>query len=221
MFYLFISVLEDYFFGKRDVIIFDNKNNAFKPILKETSDNKSQSSQFLIELLNDKLRHLTILTSENELEKSDKGLKEILFSTLWMRAYTYEKSKKMSDVLFEIENKMGDNKLQEIKDHAFEYVAVDEYGNDVAEETKKGNLGIRFSLPQYRMMKSINTSKLSEENLKRLALNSFMDIICVNNKVEKEEKEKLEKWFTRICYVEDHLISKDFRWSFLFQVDNY
>ena len=189
--------------------IFDNKNNALKQM--EPDGKESQKSQSLIDLMNDKLSRLSILTNENELEKSDKGLKEILFSTLWMRAYTYEKSKKMSDVLFEIESKTGNEKLMEIKDHAFEYVAVDEKGQEGTEEDplEKGNLGIRFSLPQYRTMKIVNVSDLSEERIKNTALNSFMDIICIQGIVKEGLKEKLGKLFTRIYYDKDRQFSKN------------
>ena len=183
--------------------IFDNKENALNKINRKSVDNEQSSSQTLLEMMNDKLCNLSILTTENELEKSDKGLKEILFSTLWMRAYTYEKSKKMSDVLFEIESKTGNEKLMEIKDHAFEYVAVDEKGQEISEE--QGNLGIRFSLPQYRMMKAVDSSELSDdENLKKIALNSFTDIICI----QQNPTNDLKHIFTRIYYDEEKKVSK-------------
>lgn len=187
--------------------IYDNKNNALKLLEKETDGNGQSKTQTLLELMNDKLRDLSILTNENELEKSDKGLKEILFSTLWMRAYTYERSTKMSDVLFEIESKRGDDKLQEIKDHAFEYVAVNHNGNEGTKQKplKEGNLGIRFKLPQYRTMKVIDTEDFSRENLKRTALNSFTDIVCVH----KDPTEEMKRIFPRIYHDKENAISND------------
>lgn len=105
-----------------EFIVFDNKGNAFSRNLEGVT---------LIDQMNQKLRELRILYDDNALDKSDKGLKEMLFSTLWMCAYTYsdEKSKKLPYILADLDRKKGDAKLEEIKQHAFEYVAVNDAGN--------------------------------------------------------------------------------------------
>lgn len=165
-------------------VIYDNKGNAFSPYY----SNDSQHS--LVDQMNLELIDLKILNDKNELDKSNKGLKEMLFSTLWMRAYTYKKSEKLSDILAQMDReKDRKKKWDEIRRHAFEYVAVDEkngfvYKSDdngvlkVPSPEKPCNLGICFELPKFRMIENVGTEELNN-NLKGKALNNFTDIMCV------------------------------------------
>ena len=137
---------------------------------------------------------MKILTEKNELDKSNKGLKEMLFSILWMRAYTYEKSKHMSDILAEMDQLSEDEKMAKIRQHAFEYVAVDKKGI-IKNSGDSLNLGIRFELPKYCMMENVYAEELNN-NLIEKGLNNFTDILCVDN--QYSEIETLRTQFTRV-----------------------
>lgn len=181
-----------------EFVVFDNKANANNIIkVKKGTDKEKEVS--LLDSMRNRLKKLKILKDHNELDKNDKGLKEILFSTLWMRSYTYAKSQKMSDILADLDRMEGDYKLDEIKKHAFEYVAVDDKGN-VQEDTKgqkKLNLGIRFELPKYRMMENVRSGDIDNNlNLIEKGLNNFTDILCVDETYE--ELPTLKTQFTRV-----------------------
>ena len=181
--------------------IFDNKANAFTLI-----KGKDKMAKSLLETMMDKLRTLKILNENNVLDKGDKGLKEMLFSTIWMRAYTYEntdgRTKDLSDILMEIDSKFGDDKLAEIKDHGFEYIAVDDNGKPTT--GGNANLGIRFCLPKFRTMEYLGEI-LSEDDLIRKGLNNFRDIVCMkpnSNQIifsrDKKREYDIKKVFTRV-----------------------
>ena len=181
--------------ARYEFIIFDNKANALEPY-------SSEDQRPLIKKMNSELCGLKILTDKNELDKSAKGLKEMLFSTLWMRAYTYEKSKHMSDILAEIDQLSGAAKFDEIRQHSFEYVAVDDEGRFVAvddEDEKKNkqsiNLGVRFELPKYCMMENVSAEELSS-NLIEKGLNNYTDILCVDSRYPNLQS--LQTKFTRV-----------------------
>lgn len=193
-----------------EFVIFDNKANALLPISRRGKSSSFQNAlkgflgkserkneQTLLQKMTDELMGIKILKENSELDKSNKGLKEMFFSTLWMRAYTYEKSKHMSDILAEIECLKGKDKLDEIRNHAFEYVAVDDKGNvENVESSDALNLGIRFELPKFRMMENISADKLTD-NLIEKGLNNFTDILCVDK--EYKEMASLKTQFTRVC----------------------
>jgi len=204
-----------------EFVIFDNKANALLPISRQEKSpsfqnvlkdflgknerkNEQKNEQTLLQKMTDELMGIKILKDNNELDKSNKGLKEMFFSTLWMRAYTYEKSKHMSDILAEIECLEGKEKLDEIKTHAFEYVAVDDMGNIKNGESSDAlNLGIRFELPKFRLMENISADKLTD-NLIEKGLNNFTDILCVDK--EYKEMSSLKTQFTRVC---PHLVQDE------------
>lgn len=168
-----------------EFVIYDNKENAYKPC----SDGK-ENMRTLLEQMKYELGELKILNDKNELDKSNKGLKEMLFSTLWMRAYTYEKQKYMSDILAEMDRLDSEAKLKEIKSHAFEYVAVNDKGEIVDRDPEhKSNLGIHFELPKYRMLENVCEESLGKlnDNLIEKGLNNFSDILCVNTHYDDKD----------------------------------
>lgn len=150
-------------------IIYDNKANAFKPY-------SANDTTTLVDVMNRQLLELRIFDNKkNELDKSNKGLKEMLFSSLWMRAYTYGKLESLSDILAQMDrmseqllsDSVSDTKKEEIKTekwsevrkHAFEYVAVDAQGEIQRSKGDGCNLGISFELPKYRMMENVEAEK--------------------------------------------------------------
>ena len=184
-----------------EFVVYDNKENAL------TAD----GGVTLLEQMNNQLKGLQILDEKNGLEKSSKGIKEMLFSTLWMRAYSYEKEESLADVITDIDNKKGEDKFNVIRNHAFEYVAVDDNGNVVADNDtvmenrfSEANLGIRFQLPEFRMMELVEKDSLTRDLIEK-GLNNFTDIICVHEKPTDEMK----KCFTRIYYDESKVVNKE------------
>lgn len=192
-------------------IIYDNKSNANTKVnvLDEKGNNNEKP---LIDVMNEKLSCVKILNKNNELDKCDKGLKEMLFSTIWMRAYTYEeaknsstgKAKDLSDILLEIDSKNGADKKDEIREHGFEYVAVDKDGELTSNKSIDANLGICFELPKYKTVEYIGEI-CSEDELIRKGLDNFRDIVCVKpgSKMTVSRKDggpdyELEKVFTRL-----------------------
>lgn len=180
-------------------VIYDNKGNAFAPC----------ASKSLIDKMNDELVDLKILNDKNELDKSNKGLKEMLFSTLWMRSYTRKES--LADILARWDrmsvrsDEERSNKRSEISEHAFEYVAVDENGKVIktkgapktgASDRQNLNLGIRFELPKYRMMENLDVDKIDENRLKEKGVNNFTDMICVGPNCQ--DISELKTVFTRV-----------------------
>ena len=180
-------------------VICDNKGNAFAPC----------ESKSLINKMNDELVDLKILNENNELDKSNKGLKEMLFSTLWMRSYTRLES--LADTLARWDrmpvesDEERSNKRSEINEHAFEYVAVDKDGfvmkSEDACKTEPSdqldwNLGIRFELPKYRMMENLINDKIDENRLEEKGVNNFTDMICVGPNCQ--DLSELKTIFTRV-----------------------
>lgn len=208
---LVFTIAIDEFNGNKELpdryrfVIYDNKSNANK-LDYVLNNNGNDNKKTLLESMNEKLERIKILKENNELDKGDKGLKEMLFSTIWMRAYTYEKAKDLSDILLEIDSKSGKDKMNEINEHGFKYVAVDEYGNTSKDEN--ANLGISFELPKYKTVENIGEI-CSEDELIRKCLNNFRDIACVKpgtimtvSRKGNEPDYELKKVFTRL-YAED------------------
>lgn len=190
-------------------VIYDNKGNA----LKEYS---AKNAKRLVDQMNNELGMIQILNEKNELDKSSKGLKEMLFSILWMRAYTYDRAEKLSDILAQLDrDKDPKAKMDEIKRHAFEYVAVFDEGKselkmyepdennlvqvDEADANKPYNLGVCFELPKWRMLENLDATQLNDDMMKEKGVNNFTDIRCFDaSLVEKKTSDKLKAVFTRV-----------------------
>lgn len=195
--------------NRYQVVIYDNKGNALK-------DYSANNAIRLVDQMNNELGKIQILNEKNELDKSSKGLKEMLFSVLWMRAYTYDRAEKLSDILAQLDrDKDSKTKMDEIKRHAFEYVAVFDDGKsewkmvepdennlvqiDEADVNKPYNLGICFELPKWRMLENLDATQLNDDVLKEKGVNNFADIRCFDaSRVEKKISDRLKAIFTRV-----------------------
>lgn len=172
-----------------DFIIYDNKKNAtfFK---KEEGIREGEES--LYESMIKRLRGIRILNDDNSVEKENKGLKEMIFSAAWMRAYTFERDKTYADVITDIQNaETGDDKLREIQDHCFELVAVEEkpdgdlmiYRGDSVRDQASDlpvNLGVLIKLPLFRKFERIN-SNLNRKELIDKSLEVYSDMVEVDS----------------------------------------
>ena len=138
-----------------DIIFYDNKRNANKYI-----DDGSCKTLFLD--LCERLGKLEIIDKSNILANEDKGLKEMLLSTIWMRSYNFQENESYSDILTRINNEEDPKeKLGLIEKYGFTLVKVVERGktklNVYEEEPYDGeaNLGVLFTLPIYKTIESL------------------------------------------------------------------
>ena len=110
-----------------DMIIYDNKQNANRVLKKSASSciSLSANTDYTLYLsILEKLSKLRIINDENEIEKDSKGFKEMLFSSVWMKACDY-KSSTYVDVITEINSEANPyKKLDLIEKYGFSLVQV-------------------------------------------------------------------------------------------------
>ena len=166
--------------------IYDNKRDAYKIRDKET----------LIHNLKKRLSELIVVGENNVIDKENKGLKEMLFSTVWLRANEFDES--LASIFTKIQLAPKSEKLKLITDYAFEIVSVDQNGLPCS-KSSKSNLGIRFTLPLFRRSERLVSKKMS--NLLRL----HTDVIDVSSENNSSKRIVLgrsyEDIFPRICNV--------------------
>lgn len=170
-------------FDLYEFTIYDNKHNAYS---KEIVGGKSTT---LLELINNKFETLCILDENNAIEKSNKGFKEMLFSTIWMRTFIFmrEENKNLptnySDVLATIQSSPnGSKKLELIQKYGFSVIAVDDKGNECpAKSNKHANLALRFTLPKFKKQVVVKLSNNKNDAINSL-LNVYGDITNVSQK---------------------------------------
>ena len=184
-----------------DFIIYDNKKNA--TFYKKRGGDK-EKEKTLYESMVDKLGELKILNDSFAIEKENKGLKEMLFSSAWMRAYTFGTGKTFTDIIAEIQNAESDlDRLNTIKAHCFDLVAVEDNedgdleifeGDEVRVKAsdRPVNLGLLLKLPLFRKKEIIDGS-LEWPELVANSLDVYADIVEV-----KERTENLSKIYTRV-----------------------
>lgn len=114
--------------GKDHLVIFDNKKNA----------NKKINGVVLKEELCKRYAEIKIL-SDGIIDKSNKGLKEILISALWLNNHS------LADWFSEYENIPDKNKIERLSG-VLKVVAVDDNG-DVTDDGE--NLGYSIALDKY------------------------------------------------------------------------
>lgn len=155
---------------KAEFVIFDNKNNA----------------NDVCEVIKKRLCELQILDDSSQVEKNNKGLKEILFATLWLRAL--ENKNGLQEILFEIDNAKGNQKIELINKYAFDIIEVCE--KDI--NGKTNNFGIKFSLPLYKTYTFFDSLEQVNEELPRMQADI---ILCKNDDIYK----KIHPLFPRTC----------------------
>lgn len=173
-----------------DFVIYDNKNNAQK----------------VLPVLFEQLGGLKILDEEGKIEKSSKGLKEMLFSSVWMRTYKYPEMS-FADVINLIQNENNaEKKVGLIENYGFSFVAVSDSGEVVDEQSHHGNLGLRLMLPEFCISSNFEArNEDSEKEIISRSLKIASDIVCVNKDVEEavDNKNIFNKYFTRPYYERD------------------
>lgn len=165
--------------------IFDNKHNANKVL--------ANDSNTLLVSLRKKLEDLSILDSNNAVEKNNKGIKEMLFSAIWLRSYVYQNvtsentPNSYEDVLLQIQSATTSSRLDLIKDYGFSFLSVDDHG--VENNTIASNLALRFTLPKFNTKTKLTLSGNDVgANLSKL-LHIYGDVTCVDDKYSDLVKE--------------------------------
>lgn len=143
---------------KAEFEIFDNKDNA----------------NDICEVIKNKLCKFKILDDTSQVEKNNKGLKEILFAILWLKGL--DNNKEFKEILYEIENEEnGDQKIKLIEKYAFNIINV------VNGETN--NFGIKFSLPLYKTYTIFDTLEQASKELPKVQAEI---ILCKNEEIYKK-----------------------------------
>lgn len=166
--------------------IFDNKHNANKVL--------ANDSNTLLVSLRKKLEDLSILDSNNAVEKNNKGIKEMLFSAIWLRSYVYQNvtsentPNSYEDVLLQIQSATtNSSRLDLIKDYGFSFLSVDDHG--VENNTIASNLALRFTLPKFNTKTKLTLSGNDVgANLSKL-LHIYGDVTCVDDEYSNHVKE--------------------------------
>ena len=187
-----------------DIIFYDNKRNANK-----YSDDNGCKTLFLD--LCERLGRLEVIDKSNVLAKEDKGLKEMLLSTIWMRAYMFGENESFSDILTRINNEEDSmKKLDLIEYYGFKFVKVVEgegvtgfriydRNNRIKHVESNSNLGLLFTLPIYQTCQQIKLTNDSSTNEHEM-FNVMADVV----EVKKTEQfidvmcPDLRKVFTRV-----------------------
>ena len=172
---------------KFDFIVYDNKTNAKK----------------VLPVVTDQLVNLRILDDAGGVEKSSKGLKEMLFSSVWMRTYKYPLMT-FADVINIIQNtENGYEKLKIIEEYGFKFVSVSDSGEIMNEQSPNGNLGLVITLPEFKIATNFVLNEHdTEKDIISNSLEISSDIVCFDEDVEKkaEKNSQLLSYFTRLYF---------------------
>ena len=150
---------------------------------------KAWQKDCLFEQIVQRLSSIRILDDDNSLNKENKGLKEMIFSSAWMRAYKFQK-KTYSDIIYEIQEQTDVNKrLRLIKKYSLRPVIVLDRGEQLV--IKSGikvqqddlfepyNFGICINLPIFRRLAGIKTST-DELKMIQSCLDIYADIVLAD-----------------------------------------
>lgn len=162
-----------------DIIIYDNKKNANKIV-----DKGNELS--LYDQIIRKLSSLVIIDEQNKISKEDKGFKEMLFSSIWMRAYMFG-DKTYADIVADINQTVsGNKKLDLIERYGFSLVKVlDNSEGDVTvfsriqECNEDANLGLLITLPTYNQIEHFSLTGDRVKDINAM-LNTMADIVEVD-----------------------------------------
>ena len=180
-----------------DIVIYDNKKNANK----------------VLPIINNQLQELAILDETGSIEKAAKGIKEMLFSSIWMRSYNYPKET-FVDIIHRIQDEENPaEKIKLIEHYGFTFVAVAESGKVEKDSIDKCNLGIQITLPEFSLSTSFKAKESdTEKDIIANCLKISSDIVCLSPKTEKMlvKHPDFFTYFTRLFY-EKQYNEEDFK----------
>ena len=169
-----------------DIIIYDNKQNANPNVNQDESTTSTSITPSLFNLILEKLGTLKIINSDNQIAKENKGFKEMLFSAIWMRAYTFG-DETYADVVSKINQDISiSEKLDIIEKYGFTLVKVQDKGNEISIYDRntdfdgKCNLGIMITLPKFNTFQKFELSGIVKNDVNSM-LNTMADVVIVDN----------------------------------------
>ena len=164
----------------------------------------------LFEQICKRLSSIRILDENATLDKENKGLKEMIFSSAWMRSYSFPQGKSYTDIIFDIQNETDpDKKLKLIQKYCFSPVLVLEDGDilSVTLENVPENyfepacFGLSLTLPIFRKVTELDIDS-DESSMIQKCLTTYSDIILAD--LSKESPINLKKVFPRIYPIGQH-----------------
>lgn len=132
--------------------MYDNKHDALRY-------RDSRHKRTLLEDIVYRLSHTRVLADNHMIDKENKGLKEMLFSAVWLKAN--ESDKTFAEIITSMEGLKPKNKLAQISKHAFEFVSVDDDGL-ISDDFNRANLGLRFVLPLFTHVEQIQGKTIND-----------------------------------------------------------
>lgn len=135
-----------------ECVIYDDKHDAL------VTRNKIGGKATLLRDIQQRLAHMKILAEDNTIDKENKGLKEMVFSAVWLKANESEFS--FADIITMIESASPRKKIHLIRKYAFDVLAVDDKGNPSKEP--QANLAIKVSLPIFSRVESLHGKKVQD-----------------------------------------------------------
>lgn len=132
--------------------IYDNKHDALR--FKDGNHKRT-----LLDDIKFRLGHTRVLTDSHMIDKENKGLKEMLFSAVWLKANEFDMS--FAEIITCMEELKPKQKLASIAQHAFEFVGVDDEGF-ISDDYTRANLGLRFVLPLFTHVESLQGKMISD-----------------------------------------------------------
>lgn len=147
--------------GNGYIIIFDNKKNANKRIGKNTLKDELKKRYTEIKIL-----------SDGAIDKSNKGLKEILISALWLNNYS------LADWFGEYESITDKDKIEKLSE-VLSIVTVDDNG-DVTDDGE--NLGYYIVLDKYEEVYIIQDNVVVDNKIHYSSISEIKADIIVANK---------------------------------------
>lgn len=174
--------------NKRSVkcVIYDNKHDALRQ-----RDAKHKNT--LLDDINSRLSHLRILDDNNMVDKENKGLKEMLFSAVWLKANEYDIS--FAEIISEIENSSSRRKLSLISQYGFDFIGVDNNG-EISNHSSEANLGLSINLPLFTHVESLQGKSIKD------LIKLHTDVIEISSNDESFTKDGrcFSQIFPRIYY---------------------
>lgn len=138
-----------------DIVFYDNKHNAIK-------HKNGEESNLLINLQK-QVEDITILDPHSgQVEKRSKGFKEMLFSAAWMKAYSYGDNS-FADVITEINEATGKDKVDLINKYGFRIVAVVE--KPISHKDYPDEQSVEKSISIYTRVEDIPKDELCEASI--------------------------------------------------------
>lgn len=155
-----------------ECIVYDNKHDALRQ-----RDIKHKKT--LLEEINSRLSHLRILDDNNMVDKENKGLKEMLFSAVWLKANESDYS--FAEIITEIENSSLRRKLSLISKYGFEFTGINDRGF-ISKNPDEANLALKLTLPLFTHVESLRGKAVKD------LIKLHTDVIEVSNPREKPSR---------------------------------